>query len=86
MTLEEPPWRLQLRHALEQNLFPINPERQHLLGLVERYTCEYFDQLVQAVYRGDLNQAQAILVKHYPGSMARQEAIEQELRGPLDGA
>jgi len=85
MSLEEPIWRRQLHEAAQAAVPAGGTGYVALMRLVERYLSDGFDPLVQAIARGDLASARAILMRHYPGSLERQQAIEQMLRGELDG-
>jgi hypothetical protein len=86
MDLTEPRWRIELKAAIAS--FYLNPpgaDKAKAWAVISRYTEEHFDQLVQAIVRGDLKMAGAILHNHYPGSLERQDQIERALRGALDG-
>jgi hypothetical protein len=82
MDIPEPRWRVELKAAVGS--FLVNrPGADHTKAweAVNAYTEDHFDQLVQAIARGELYQARAILKKHYPGSLERQDQIDQAMRG-----
>jgi len=80
--IPEPAWRSKLYGKVES--FVKDPWQYRLAEVLDEYLRDGFDPLVQAIARGRLDEARAILHKHYPGSLERQEAIEQAMRGPLD--
>lgn len=85
MDLQEPIWRQQIREAAREACPRLEASQIILMRLIQEYLCDGFDPLVQAISRRDLETAREILVKHYPGSLERQEGIEHILRGSLDG-
>jgi len=88
MDIPEPKWRVELYETVRRSAErpQCGATRRHLLQLLETYTTDHFDALVQAIARKDLNDALAILQKRYPGSLERQQIIEAALRGELEGS
>jgi hypothetical protein len=82
MQLPEPQWRRLLAAAVHEAKTTAN--FRTLDALLAEFTVEHFDDLVQLVFRRQMGEAVLLLKKRYPGSIERQEKIEEELRGGLD--